>query len=485
MNWKNYNNLSILSDFYEFTMMNGYLDNDMGNQIAYFDMFFRKVPDDGGFAIACGLEEIVRYIENISFSDDDIEYFRKKNIFSHKFLNYLKNFKFECDIWSVPEGSVVFPNEPILTVRGPVVQTQLLETMILLTINHQSLIATKANRIVRAAGGRVVMEFGARRAHGVDAAVLGARAAYIGGVNSTSNSLTDLEYSVEASGTMAHSWVMMFDNEYEAFKAYAKTYPRNCSLLVDTYNVLKSGLPNAIRVFDEFVKPNGYDNISIRIDSGDLSYLTKKARKILDEAGYPDCKIIVSNSLDEYTITDLLQQGSKIDGFGVGERLIVAKSDPIFGGVYKLVANENENGDIIPKIKVSENVEKITTPGFKNLYRLYDRESGKAEADFITLKDEKIDDSKPLEIFHPLHTWKRKILDNFRAEKRLVRIYDKGKLVYKLPDIEEIKAYTKKEIASMWEEVTRFENPHGYFVDLSKDLWDIKNELLNQANKKI
>ncbi|MDY6065339.1 MAG: nicotinate phosphoribosyltransferase [Finegoldia sp.] len=483
MNWKNYDKLSILSDFYEFTMMNGYLDNNLADQIAYFDMFFRKVPDKGGFAIACGLEEVIRYIENISFSEDEIKYFKDKKIFSDKFLDYLKNFKFACDIWAVPEGSVVFPNEPILIVRGPVIQAQLLETMILLTINHQSLIATKAKRIVEAADGRLVMEFGARRAHGVDSSVLGARAAYIGGVNSTSNTLTDLEYSVPASGTMAHSWIMMFDNEYEAFKAYAKTYPRNCSLLVDTYNVLKSGIPNAIRVFDEFVKPNGYDSISIRIDSGDLAYLTKKARKLLDEAGYEDCKIIVSNSLDEYTITDLLQQKAEIDGFGVGERLIVAKSDAVFGGVYKLVANEDKDGNIIPKIKISENVEKITTPAFKDLYRLYDKESGKAEADLITLKGEKVDDSKPIEIFHPIHTWKRKNLNNFRAEKRLVKIYDKGKLVYELPKIDQIRKHAQEEVDSLWDEVKRFENPHDYFVDLSQNLWDIKNKLLNQTSK--
>ncbi len=480
MDWKNYENLTMLSDFYEFTMMNGYLENNMENEIAYFDLYFRKVPDDGGFIIVAGLEEIVKYIQNLRFNEEDIEYFRSKKMFGEKFLNYLKNFKFECDVWAMPEGSIAFPNEPLMIVRGPAPQAQLIETFALLSLNHQSLIATKTNRIVRAAEGRVVMEFGARRAQGVDATVLGARAAFIGGATATSNTLTDITYKVPAFGTMAHSWIMMYDSEYEAFKAYAKTFPHNCSLLVDTYNVLKSGVPNAIKVFDEVLKPLGITNMSIRIDSGDLAYLSKKARKMLDDAGYEYCSIMASNSLDEYTISDLLEQGAKLDGFGVGERLITAKSDPVLGGVYKLSAIEKSDGTIIPKIKISENIEKITTPGFKTVYRIYDKQTGKAEADLITLHDEEIDETKDLEIFHPIHTWKRKTLSNFTTKKLLVKIFEKGKLIYDLPSLEQINKRRDEQLEEQWEEVKRFEHPHLFHVDLSQKLWDIRYNLLSQ-----
>jgi len=469
----------MLTDFYEITMANGYLENGMGDKIAYFDMFYRNVPDNGGFAIMAGLEQVIEYLKELKFDDQDIEYLRSKKIFSEKFLEYLKNFKFACDVWAIPEGTPIFPGEPIITVRGPVIQAQFIETMILLTINHQSLIATKANRIVRAAQGRPVMEFGSRRAQGHDSAVLGARAAYIGGCSGTACTLADREFGVPALGTMAHSWVQMFPSEYEAFKAYARVYPDNCVLLVDTYNTLKSGIPNAIRVFREEVLPRGYRPKGIRIDSGDVTYLSKEARKMLDEAGFSDCAIVLSNALDEYIIRDILMQGAKVDQFGVGERLITSRSEPVFGGVYKLAAIE-ENGQIIPKIKVSENVGKITNPGFKEVYRLYDRNNGKAIADVITLHDEVIDDSRPYEIFDPEYTWKRKVVTDFYARKLKVKIFDKGKCIYNSPDLKDIRNYCMQQVNSLWEEVLRFENPHSYYVDLSQPLWDLKHRLLEE-----
>lgn len=472
-------NLTMLTDFYEITMANGYLENGIGDKISYFDMFFRKVPDNGGFAIMAGLEQVIEYLNELKFDEQDIEYLRSKKIFSEKFLEYLRSFKFVCDVWAMPEGTPIFPGEPILTVRGPAIQSQFVETMILLTINHQSLIATKANRIVRAAQGRPVMEFGSRRAQGHDSAILGARAAYIGGCSGTACTLADREFGVPALGTMAHSWVQMFPNEYEAFKAYARVYPDNCVLLVDTYNVLKSGVPNAIRVFNEEVLPRGFRPKGIRIDSGDVTYLSKEARKMLDEAGFSDCAIVASNSLDEYIIRDILMQGAKIDQFGVGERLITSRSEPVFGGVYKLAAIE-ENGQIIPKIKVSENVGKITNPGFKEVYRLFSRSSGKAIADVITLHDETIDDSQPYEIFDPEHTWKRKIVKDFYAKKLRVKIFEKGKCIYKSPELKEIKEYCKQQIDTLWDEVLRFENPHSYYVDLSQPLWDLKHCMLKE-----
>ncbi len=485
MNRPNYfvrDNLSALTDFYELTMGCGYFDEGMEDVVAYFDMFFRSIPDDGGFAIMAGVEQIIEYLKNLSFNDNDIEFLRSKNIFSENFLSYLRNFKFCCDVWAVPEGTPIFPSEPIVTVRGPVIQAQLIETMILLTINHQSLIATKTNRIVRAAQGRPVMEFGSRRAQGYDGAVYGARAAFIGGCCGTACTLSDQAFGIPALGTMAHSWIQVFDNELEAFKAYARRYPKSCTLLVDTYNVLKSGIPNAIRTFDEELVPLGLRPVGIRIDSGDITYLTKRARKMLDEAGYPDCKITASNSLDEYIIRDMIAQGAQIDNFGVGERLITASSDPVFGGVYKLCAVE-KNGKVVPRIKISENVSKITNPDFKKVWRLYDKETGKAIADVITKHDEVIDDSKPYEIFSPEHTWKRKLVENFVAKPLLVQLFDKGKCVYNSPSVEEIKTFCQQQIDTLWDEVTRFENPHSYYVDLSQALWDEKQELLSKSSK--
>ena len=481
---KNGMNLTMLFDYYEMTMMNGYFENGLEKRIGYFDMFFRRVPDDGGFAIMAGLEQVIDYIENLTFLPEDIAYLREKKIFSEDFLRYLENFKFSCDVWAMPEGSVIFPNEPILVVRGPVMEAQLLETMILLTINHQSLVATKANRIVRAAMGRPVAEFGARRAHSYSAAIYGARAAYIGGVSSTSCALTDQQFGVPASGTMAHSWVQMFPTEYEAFEAYAKVYPESCVLLVDTYDVLGSGLPNAIRCFKDVILPTGNRPVGIRIDSGDIAYLTKKARAMLDEAGFPDCKIIISNSLDEFLIHDILNQGAEIDSFGVGERLITSRSEPVFGGVYKLVAVEDEDGTIHPRIKLSENVTKITNPGFKKVWRLYG-EDGEAFADVLTLADEVIDPAKgPYTIFHPEYTWKSKKIENFTVREMLVPIYEKGRLVYDRPTVQEIRKYCEKELSLLWNEVKRLKNPHVFYVDLSQKLWEMKDSLLKEKGRR-
>ena len=475
--------MSTLSDFYEFTMMDGYISAGIQDKIGYFETYFRNIPDGGGFVIAAGLTSIIDYIKSLKFSEDDIEYFKNLGTFSGEFIKYLENFKFECDVYAVPEGTPVFPGEPLVIIRGPIAQAQLMETMILICINHQSLIATKANRIVRAAEGRPVMEFGSRRAQGTAAAVLGTRAAYIAGCSSTSCTLADREYGIPVAGTMAHSWVSMFPSEYEAFAAYARKYPNNCVLLVDTYNVLKSGIPNAIKVFEDVLKPMGIRPLGIRIDSGDITYLSKKARKMLDDAGYEDCKIVASNSLDEYIIRDMLLQGAKIDSFGVGERLITSKSDPVLGGVYKLVALE-ENGEIIPKIKLSENVSKITTPCFKQLYRLYSRENDKAIADVITLHDEIIDDTKDYEIFDPSYTWKRKTVTDFYAKPMLKKIFDHGKFVYDSLSTQEIKEYCLAQVETVWDEVKRFENPHKYYVDLSQKLWDIKNDMLSEYHKK-
>lgn len=470
-------NLTMLADFYELTMSNGFFQNGRSNQIAYFDMFFRKIPDDGGLAIMAGVEQLVKYLKNLSFSKEDIDYLHDKKLFNEDFLKYLSKFKFTCDVWAVPEGTPIFPYEPIVTVRGPIVQAQFIETMVLLAINHQSLIATKANRMVRAAQGRDIMEFGSRRAHGYDAAVYGARASYIGGCKGTACTIADRDYGIPALGTMAHSWIQLFDSELEAFKTYAREYPNDCLLLVDTYNTLKSGIPNAIRTFDEVLSPLGKRPLGVRIDSGDITYLSKKARKMLDDAGYPDCKITASNALDEYIIRDMILQGAAVDSFGVGERLITAASDPVFGGVYKLSAVEID-GNIIPRIKVSENVSKITNPCFKKLWRLYDRESGKAIADVLTLRDEHIDDTKPYIIFDPDHIWKRKTVENFFARELQVQLFNNGKCIYNLPDIKTIRFYCEQQIDTMWDEVLRFENPHNYYVDLSQPLWDEKQRLL-------
>ncbi len=472
-------NLTLLTDFYELTMMNGYVESDMADQIGYFDYFFRKLPDKTGFAITCGLASLVDYLENLTFTDDDLTFLRSKGIFGDKFFNRLKNFKFTADIWAMPEGTPVFPNEPIVIVRGTMFEAQLIETALLLFLNHQSLICTKANRIVRAANGRAVLEFGARRAQGVDAAVLGARAAYIAGCAGSSNTMSDMYLGVPASGTMAHSWIQLFDSEYDAFKTYTSIYPDSTVLLVDTYNVLQSGLPNAIKVFDEVLKPLGKRPIGIRLDSGDIAYLSKKCRTMLDAAGYQDCKIFASNSLDEFIIRDLLYQGAKVDAFGVGERLITSKSWPVFGGVYKLAAIERD-GELIPKIKLSENVAKITVPGFKQVWRLFNKESDSPIADVITGHDETIDFSKPYELFHPQYTWKRKTINNYYAKPMLQQIYKDGQCVYQLPDLEATKTYCQQSVANLWEEVSRFENPHCYYVDLSYDIWKMKRQLLRR-----
>ncbi len=473
-------NLTMLTDFYEITMANGYFANGYQDTIVYFDMFFRKVPDQGGFAIMAGVQQMIDYLKNLHFTEDDIQYLRDKKLFSDSFLDYLKNFHFSCDVWAIPEGTPIFPGEPIVTVRGPAIQAQFIETMVLLSINHQSLIATKANRIVRAAEGRAVMEFGSRRAQGFDGAVFGARAAYIGGCAGTACTITDRDFGVPALGTMAHSWIQLFPSEEEAFRAYAKEYPQQCTLLVDTYNVLKSGVPNAIKIFNEVLVPQGFRPAGIRIDSGDITYLSRKARKMLDAAGFEDCKICASNSLDEYIIRDMLIQGAKVDSFGVGERLITSSSEPVFGGVYKLAGVEDKNGNIIPKIKISENVAKITTPCFKEVWRLFDRETGKAIADVITLHDEKIDDSKPYTIFDPEHIWKRKTVENFRAVRLRQKIFENGTCIAKERELSEIRDYCMEQVDNLWEEVTRFENPHKYYVDLSQKLWDEKNRLLSE-----
>ena len=483
MNPEKQMNLTMLCDYYELTMTNGYYACGMQNRITYFDIFFRSVPDGGGFAIAAGLEQAIRYIQQLHFDEDDIAYLRGRKMFSEGFLESLRNYKFTGDIWAVPEGTPIFPNEPIMTVRAPAIEAQIIETFLLLTLNHQSLIATKANRVTRAAQGRTVLEFGSRRAQGSDAAVLGARAAYIGGCKGTACTLTDELYGVPAGGTMAHSWVQMFDSEYEAFKAYCEIYPDNPTLLVDTYNVLKSGVPNAIRVFNEVLKPRGLTKCGVRLDSGDMTYLTKKTRKMLDEAGWESCKISCSNALDEYLIQDLLNQGAQIDLFGVGERLITARSEPVFGCVYKLAAVEDEAGNIIPKIKVSENVGKITNPHFKKVYRFYGNDTGKAIADYICLHDEVVDDSQDLEIFDPQATWKRKNIYNFTAKELLVPIFKNGELVYDMPSLPDIQKYCAAQVDTLWDEVQRFDNPHTYYVDLSQKLWDIKYALLKSNGR--
>ena len=476
-------NMTMLCDFYELTMGNGYLKAGLHNRITYFDVYFRTVPDGGGFAIAAGLEQLIDYIEDLHFDEQDIEYLRSKGIFCEEFLDYLRNFRFTGDIYAVPEGTPVFPGEPMVIVRAPAIEAQLLETFTLLTINHQSLIATKANRIVRAAKGKAVMEFGSRRAQGSTAAIDGARAAYLAGCCGTACTISDELYGTPALGTMAHAWVQMFDTEYDAFATYCKLYPGNATLLVDTYDTLKSGIPNAIRAFNDVLKPLGVTKCGIRLDSGDLAYLTRKARQMLDEAGWESCKITVSNSLDEYLIRDLWLQDAKIDAFGVGERMITAKSEPVFGGVYKLVAVEDDDGEIIPKIKISENVGKITTPHFKKLYRFYGRDTGKAIADYLCVYDETVDDSGNLEIFDPEATWKRKEVYHFEARELLVQIYKNGKLVYKRPSMEELRAYCASQVDTLWDEVKRFDNPHRYYVDLSQKLYDIKQSLLNRNNQ--
>lgn len=476
-------NLTMLFDFYEATMGNGYFKMGMQDKICYFDVFFRSVPDGGGYAIAAGLEQVVEYIKQLHFDQEDLDYLRSKNLFDEGFLEYLRDFRFTGDIYAVPEGTPVFPYEPILTVRAPAIEAQLVETYLLLVINHQSMIATKANRIVRAAQGRVVLEFGSRRAQGADGAIIGARAAYIGGCHGTACALSDIAFGVPAGGTMAHSWVMMFPSEYEAFKAYCEVFPNNATLLVDTYNTLKSGVPNAIRVFKELLLPKGITNMAIRLDSGDISYLSKKARKMLDDAGLQCCKITASNALDEHLIRDLVMQGAQIDSFGVGERLITSKSDPVFGGVYKLAGVEDEQGNVIPKIKISENTAKITNPGFKRIVRFYDNESGKALADELRLREEGMPEAEGHVIFDPNATWKTKTLTNYTMRELQVPVFIGGEQVYELPALDEIRDYCASQLDTLWDEVKRFENPHNYYVDLSTKLWETKRRLLDEAKK--
>lgn len=481
MDLKDKNNYTLLADFYQFTMGNGYLENGVGEEIVYFDMFFRSIPDEAGFAIAAGLEQLIEYFENLHFTKEEIDYLRGRGIFCEEFLDYLANFKFSCDVWAMPEGTVVFPHEPLVIVRGPLIQAQLVETAVLLNINHQSLIASKANRICRAAQGRPVSEFGSRRAQGYTAANLGARAAYIGGCSGTANTLADYLYGVPAVGTMAHSWVQNFPTELDAFRAYARVYPDTCLLLIDTYDTLDQGLPNAIKVFEE-LRAQGHEPLGVRIDSGDLAYLSKRVREGLDAAGFPEVKIMLSSSLDEYTIEDLLKQDTPVDSFGVGERLITSKSHPVFGGVYKLVAVEKDQ-EILPKIKISDNVAKITNPGFKNVFRFYDRENNKALADLITLHHEEVPKDE-YEIFHPLFTWKRRLLKNYEVRPLLKRIYKSGQLVYDLPSLEEVRDNLQRELDTLWETNLRFVNPSEYMVDLSYDLWKMRDDLLKEHSSK-
>lgn len=470
--------LSLVTDFYELTMSNGYFTQNMQNTIAYFDVFFRQIPDNGGYAICAGLEQVINYVNTLHFDDDDIAYLKGLNKFSDGFLNYLSTFKFTGDIWAIPEGSVVFPNEPLITVRAPIIEAQILETMLLMIMNHQCLIASKASRIVSAAKGRPIMEFGARRAHSVDAAVLGARAAIIGGCVGTSCTYTAQKFGTIASGTMAHSFIQSFDSEYDAFKAYAEMYPDDCTLLIDTYDTINSGIKNAIKVFNEVLVPKGFRPKAVRLDSGDLAYLSKQIRKILDSEGFEDCKICVSNSLDEVLISSLLEQGAQIDSFGVGENLITAKSNPVFGGVYKLCALE-KNGKIIPKIKISENTTKITNPGFKKTYRFYSKETGKAIADVITLSTETIPDSNYV-IFDPINPWRKKTLVNYVYKPLQEQIFKNGVLIYKPVPLSSIALHCKQELNTLWDEIKRLNNPHKYYVDLSGDLWNLKNDMLKK-----
>lgn len=470
--------LALLTEGYELTMADGFMGAGMKDTVAYFDLFFRRVPDNGGFAIAAGLSKVIDYLEHLHFREEDIKYLKSKGI-SDELANYLKDFKFTCDVWAIPEGTPIFPNEPIIKVRGPIIEAQLIETMLLLSINQQSLIATKANRLVRAAHGTAVAEFGTRRAQGVDEAVYGARAAYIGGCVATSGVIPEKEFGIPSVNTMIHSWVQLFDSEYDAFCEYARRHPDDCTLVVDTYDTIRSGIPNAIKAFDDVLAPLGKRPKSVRIDSGDITYLSKRVRKMLDVAGYPDCDIMASNSLDEHLISDMVSQGAKVDCFIVGERLITSASSPLFGGVYKLSAIEKD-GKTVPKINLSENVRKITIPSSKQVYRLIDKDSGKAIADVLTLDDEIIDETKPYVLFDPDFTWKRKEIENFVTRKLLVPIFKGGKKVYEEPSLKEIREYCLRQTDTLWDEVKRFENPHKYYVDLSKNLWAERNGLIEK-----
>lgn len=476
--WKKERNLSLLVDFYELTMTNGYIVNGDLDNIVYFDYFFRKVPDNGGFAITAGLQQFIEYLMEIEFSDMDIEFLREMNIFDEKFLEYLKNFKFTGDIWAIPEGTPVFPNTPIITIKAPILEAQLIETMLLLSLNHQSLIATKSNRITRAANSKPVVDFGARRAHGADATIYGARACHIGGCAGTSNLLASKMFDIPVVGTIAHSWVQFYDDDHTAFKSYVKAFPDNAVLLVDTYNVLGSGVPEAIKVFDEL---GGDGKKGIRLDSGDLEYLSKKARQLLDVAGYEDATITATNSLDEYQIRELERQNAPIDFYGVGERMITARSEAVFGGVYKLVAVEKE-GEICPRIKLSEEAVKVTNPGFKEVWRLYDNRNGNAFADLITFKNEEV--NAPYKLFDPVSPWINKTAKNFTAKKLQHLIVQNGKLVYEFPTLDEIRDNLNSELSRLWDGLRRFDNPDRYFVNLSFDLWSEKERLIKKYRNK-
>ena len=475
-------NLSMMMDLYEMTMSNGYLHEACGHDRATFDVFFRKVPDNGGYAIFAGLEQVVDFIEHMHFEEEDIEYFRSLGMFDERFLDYLRTYRFKGDVYAMDEGTIIYPNEPIITVTAPMIDAQLAETAILALVNHQSLIATKARRIVRAAQGRAVSDFGARRAHNMDAAVYGARAAYIGGVVGTATVLAGQMFDIPVSGTMAHSWVMYFDSEYEAFCKYAEIYPDDTVLLIDTYDVLRSGTPNAIRCAKEVLEPMGKRLKGVRLDSGDLAYLTKEVRRMLDAAGLEDCKIIASNSLDEYSITSIIDQGARIDAFGVGERLITAKSDPVFGAVYKIAAIE-KNGIVRPTIKVSESVEKITNPGRKKVHRVYDS-TGHAVCDLITGEGETVDLSKPYRAIDPIKPWKDIFLVDCTSKELLHPVIIDGKRVSKPRDLGEIREYVDRQLRDeIWEEEQRFENPHVHHMDMSPSYYEFKMDLLKKADE--
>ena len=476
-------NLSMMMDFYEMTMSYGYFHQPNRDVRVAFDLFFRSVPDQGGYAIFAGLQHVIEFVENLSFSDADIAYFRKQNLFSEEFLDFLRGFRFRGDIYAMPEGTIIYPNEPLMTIVAPIIDAQLVETAILAQINHQSLVATKASRIVRAAEGRKVADFGARRAHNMDAATYGARAAYIGGIDMTATVSAGQQFNIPISGTMAHSWVMFFEDEYTAFKKYAEIYPQATVLLVDTYDVLNSGIPNAIRIAHEVLAPQGHRLAGVRVDSGDLAYLSKCIRKMLDKAGLEDCKIILSNSLDEFTISSLLLQGARVDSFGVGERLITAKSDPVFGAVYKLVAVE-EDGAFQPRIKMSENVEKLTNPGLKDIYRIYDHH-GKAVADMIAVQGEQIDLMQPFRYVDPRKPWKNRFFEGGSAVN-LRRLYVRdGERVEDLPPLEEIREYVRRQLTEeIWPEEQRFENPHRHYLDMTPDYYELKMGLLEEVRGK-
>ncbi|WP_373600371.1 nicotinate phosphoribosyltransferase [Paraclostridium bifermentans] len=472
-------NLTLLTDLYQLTMINGYFENNVHNDIVVFDMFFRKNACKGGYTIVCGIDQLVDYINNLNFSDSDLDYLRSLNLFSEKFLIFLKEFKFTGDIYAVEEGSIMFPNEPIIRIKAPLYQAQLIETAVLTIINFQSLIASKASRVCFAANGDSVLEFGLRRAQGPDAGIYGARAAIIGGCSATANVLAGKMFDIPVVGTHAHSWVQKFDTELEAFEAYAKIYPDKCLLLVDTYDVLNSGVPNAIKVFKDLRK-RGYEPVGIRLDSGDLDYLSKECKKLLDAEGFTDVKITASNDLDEYCISDLKSSGSPINSWGVGTKLITSSDSPSLGGVYKLVASYKD-GKYEPKIKISEDPEKITNPGFKKVVRIYNNQ-GKAEADLVMLEDEVLDTTKPLTIFHPLYSWKKKTFKNYKIKELLQPLFIEGKCIYTHRSVSEIKEYTKKELNTLWREYKRLLYPQTYKVDLSEKLWNLKNSMLD--NKK-